>query len=150
VAVIALYPAQAELLRLLLARSPAVAAATLAVEVGTPAAFRHRDCLVALVSLTRSHSHRAVPLGDGPQALAEALTRAAGRLVLFGDPATLARRSQWQGALDHLDEHAARAERRLVGQLVESLEGQGPLTGAILVGAPGRTVPAGAVEGAGA
>jgi hypothetical protein len=150
VAVIALYPAQVDLLRLLLGRSPAVAASPLGVEVGLPGTFRHRDCLAALVSLTRSHSHRAVPFGEGPPALAEALTRAAGRLILFGDPATLARRSQWQGPLDHLDERAAGAERRLIGQLVASLQqGQGPQAGTLLLVPSAGPAPPGAVEGAG-
>jgi hypothetical protein len=126
VAVMALYPAQAELLRLLLRRSPALANLPWAVEVGLPSAFRQRECLAALVSLTRSHSHRAVSYGDGPHGLAEACTRAAGRLILFGDPATLARRSQWQGALDHLDEGAARTERGLAARLVACIQGHGP------------------------
>jgi hypothetical protein len=126
VAVMALYPAQAELLRLLLRRSPALANLPWAVEVGLPSAFRQRECLAALVSLTRSHSHRAVSYGDGPHGLAEACTRAAGRLILVGDPATLARRSQWQGALDHLDEAAARTERSLAARLVACIQGHGP------------------------
>jgi hypothetical protein len=125
IAVIALYPAQVELLRLLLRRSPAVAGCTWPIEVGLPAAFRQRECLAALVSLTRSHTHRAVSYGEGPHSLAEACTRAAERLLLFGDPATLARRVQWQGALDHLDEPSAQAERSLVARLVACLQGQG-------------------------
>src|SRR5262249_11337185 len=76
VAVLALYPAQAELIRNLLRQSPALAAARLNIEVAVPAAFRQRECRVALVSLTRSHGHRAVSLGEGPHALALALTRA--------------------------------------------------------------------------
>jgi hypothetical protein len=126
VAVMALYSAQAELLRILLRRSASLADFPWAVEVGVPATFRQRECLVALVSLTRSHSHRAVTYGDGPHGLSEACTRAAGRLILFGDPATLARRSQWQGALDHLDEGAARTERGLAARLVACIQGHGP------------------------
>jgi hypothetical protein len=126
VAVMALYPAQADLLRLLLRHSPALADLPWAVEVGLPATFRQRECLAALVSLTRSHTHRAVSYGDGPQSLAEACTRAADRLILFGDPATLARRTQWQGALDHLDEGAAQAERGLAAGLLACIQGQGP------------------------
>jgi hypothetical protein len=124
IAVIALYHSQAELIRLLFRRSP-VASTPVRVEFGVPAAFHGRECLVALISLTRSHVHRAVPFGEGPQALAEALTRPAGRLILFGDPATLARRSQWQGAVDHLDEPTARVERRLIAHLVSYLQGHG-------------------------
>ncbi len=126
VAVMALYPAQAELIRLLVRRSPALAACPVPVEVGTPAAFRQRECLAALVSLTRSHTHRAVSYGEGPHAVALALTRAASRVMLFGDPGTLARRSQWQGALDHLDDAAAGRERALAAGLVGYLQGHGP------------------------
>jgi hypothetical protein len=125
VGVLALYPAQAELIRLLVRRSPALAACPVPVEVGTPAAFRQRECLAALVSLTRSHTHRAVSYGEGPHAVALALTRTASRLMLFGDPGTLARRSQWQGALDHLDDAAAGRERALAAGLVGYLQGHG-------------------------
>jgi hypothetical protein len=126
VAVMALYPAQAELIRLLVRRSPALASAGVSVEVGLPSTFRQRECLVGLVSLTRSHSHRAVSYGEHPQALLEAFTRPVARLVLLGDPGTLARRSQWQGPLDHLDEPTARCEQALVTQLVHYLQGDGP------------------------
>ena len=114
----ALYPAQAELITRLLQRVPALLASSVTVEIGPPSAFRHRECLTALISLTRSHTHRAVPYGDGPLALTLALTRAAERVILFGDPGTLARRTQWQGALDHLDETAAERERTLAARLV--------------------------------
>jgi hypothetical protein len=125
-AVIALYAAQADLIRCLLAQTPTVAAAGVAVEVGAPSAFRHRECEIALVSLTRSHTHRAVAFGDAPEQFALALTRARRRLILFGDPGTLARRSQWQGPLDHLGEIAAARERAVVGRLVDYLHGPGP------------------------
>jgi hypothetical protein len=123
IAVIALYPAQAELITRLLQRVPALRATPVTVEVGPPAAFRHRECLAALVSLTRSHTHRAVPYGDGPQALALALTRATERLIVFGDAGTLARRSHWQGALDHLDETAGERERALAARVVKLIQG---------------------------
>jgi hypothetical protein len=126
VAVMALYPAQAELLRHLIRQSPVLADGPVAIEVGLPSAFCQRECLLALVSLTRSHAHRAVSFGDHPHDLAQALTRAAAGLILFGDPGTLARRSQWRGALDHLDESAAQQEGRVVGQLVHYLQGHGP------------------------
>src|SRR5262249_52071762 len=102
VAVMALYPAQVELLRQLIQQT-ALAQSPVPIEVGPPSAFHQRECLLALVSLTRSHTHRAVSYGDHPQVLTQALTRAASGLLLFGDPGTLARRSQWHGALDHLD-----------------------------------------------
>src|SRR5262249_12362005 len=113
VAVLALFPAQARLLQLLVSRSAVIAAAAVPVAEGLPAALAHRECFLALVSLTRSHTHRAVPFSDPPRALVLAFTRAVARLVLFGDPGTLTRRSQWHGALDHLDELAGRLEQAL-------------------------------------
>jgi hypothetical protein len=124
VAVMALFAAQVELLRVLLRQSSVLAEAP--VEVGLPAAFHQRECLVAVLSLTRSHTHRAVPYGEHPEELVRALTRAAARLLLFGDPGTLARRSQWQGALDHLDEIAGRREQALTTHLVSYIQGHGP------------------------
>jgi hypothetical protein len=126
VLVIALFPAQAELIRHFLKQSPALAAHAGYVAVGAPGCFRHREADVVLVSLTRSHSHRAVAYGEGPAALALALTRARRRLVLFGDPGNLVRRSQWQGVLDHLDEAAAQRECHVLGQLTRYLHGHGP------------------------
>jgi hypothetical protein len=124
-AVMALYPAQTELIRLLAARSAPLAAAPVSLEFGTPDAFRQRECFTALVSLTRSHSHRAVPFGGDPALLSTALTRAAFRLILFGDPGTLARRCQWNGAVEHLDETSAERERGRIAQLVAYLHGDG-------------------------
>jgi hypothetical protein len=129
VAVMALYPAQAELIRALLRRAPEVRGVP--VEVGLPADFRQRECLVALVSLTRSHTHRAVSYGEGPHELVRALTRPVARLMLFGDLGTLARRSQWQAPLDHLDEAASRREHGLVARLVARLQDHGPQPRAI-------------------
>jgi hypothetical protein len=114
-----------ELIRKLIERSALLARSPLAVEVNVPAAFRHRECAVALVSLTRSHGHRAVTWADAPQTLALALTRARWQLWLFGDPGTLARRAGWQGPVDHLDEAAAERERLLAAGLVRYLQGQG-------------------------
>jgi hypothetical protein len=124
-AVMAPSAAQVTLLRELVRRCDRLAACGLVVEVDRPEAFRQRECLAALVSLTRSHSHRAVPLGEVPHQLPLALTRARARLVLFGDPGTLARRGQWQGALDHQGEADAAREGRLVTQLLRYLQGQG-------------------------
>jgi hypothetical protein len=125
VAVVALYQAQAELIRLLLKQSSALAAGGLRVEVDAPAAFRQREFPLVLVSLTRSHGHRAVSFGEEPRHLPLALTRARTRLVVFGDPGTLARRSQWEGVLDHLDEAAAAREGAVVRGLVGYLQGAG-------------------------
>jgi hypothetical protein len=125
VAVMALFPAQAELIRRLSERSPVLARARDQFEVGPVAAFLHRECLIGLVSLTRSHTHRAVPFCDHPRMLVSALTRAMVHLVVFGDVGTVLRRMQWQGALDHLDEGSARREQavltHLVGHLSERL-----------------------------
>jgi hypothetical protein len=126
VAVLSLFPAQVQLLRHLIRQAPALAAAGLDVAVDLPAAFRQRECAVALLSLTRSHSHRAVAYGEDPETLVLALTRARHRLILVGDPGTLARRSHWEGALDHLNEAAAGRERQIVTHLVRYLQGQGP------------------------
>jgi hypothetical protein len=127
VAVVALYPAQAELLRILSRQVPALAASGLAIEIDVPAAFRERESLVTLLSLTRSHANRAVTFGDdGPEALALALTRGRHKLILFGDCGTLVRRCQWEGPLDHLDAESADHERGLVVQLVRYLQGHGP------------------------
>jgi hypothetical protein len=123
VAVLCLFPAQAELLRLLVQRSAVLAGSRVPFVVGRPADLAQRECLVALVGLTRSHTHRAVPFTEAPTDLVRALTRAAGRLVLFGDPGTMARRSQWHGALDHLDETAGSAEQGLIAQLLTELTG---------------------------
>jgi hypothetical protein len=117
-----LFPAQVELLRLLLDRSPVLQGAGIPVEVGLPAAFAQRECLVALLSLTRSHTHLAVPFSDHPQSLLLALTRAVARLVLFADPGTLARRSQWFGVLLHQNEVDGPIEQALVGQLLARMK----------------------------
>jgi uncharacterized coiled-coil DUF342 family protein len=125
VAVLALYPAQAELIRLLMRREPNLAALGHTVDVDVPYAFRQREAVVVLLSLTRSHTHRAVAFGEGPQMLALAMTRARSRLVIFGDPGTLLRRSQWEGSLEHLDEEAAARERHLITRLIRALPGCG-------------------------
>lgn len=123
VGVAALYPTQAQLIRCLIRRSPTLAGAALDIHVDVPAGFRERECAILLISLTRSHGHRAVTFGDGPHQWALALTRARSRLLVFGDPGTLARRAEWEGPVDHLDETAAAQERHLVVQLLESQNG---------------------------
>jgi hypothetical protein len=133
VGIVALYPAQVELIRRLIEQCPGLAAPAFDLKVDVPASFRENEYSVVLVSLTRSHAHRAVTYGEGPQALVLALTRARSKLFLFGDPGTLARRTQWQGSLDHLDETASAWERALVTQLVRYLQGQGGRQGAFQV-----------------
>ena len=90
--------------------------------------FRHRECDVAILSLTRSHERRAVTFGDDPAFLRLALTRARQRIVFVGDPGTLCRRSQWEGPLDHLDEAQALREKTWVAALVKNLQGGGAAT----------------------
>ena len=131
VAVVALYSAQAELIRRLIRQDPRLAPLDRVVEIGVPAAFRQREATVVLLSLTRSHTHRAVAFGDGPQMLALAMTRARAKLVVFGDPGTLLRRSQWEGPLEHLDEETAARERQLIARLVHCLPGCGSSTQAV-------------------
>jgi hypothetical protein len=122
VAVLALTAAQADLLRRLVRTTAGLPAH---VVVTTPPEFRHREAGTVVVSLVRSHAHRAVPYGDEPDWLPLALGRGRRRLVLVGDPGTLARRAEWDGPLDHLDGPAARRERDLVHHLVRYLHGRG-------------------------
>jgi hypothetical protein len=124
-AVIGLYAAQAALIRRLIRASSALASPPFGLAIGVPEEFREQESPVVLLSLTRSHSHRAVSFGEGPRQLALALSRARHRLLLFGDPGTLARRSQWDGPLDQLDAAAAARERDIICQLVRYLEGNG-------------------------
>jgi hypothetical protein len=125
VGIVALYPAQVELIRRLLGRTALLQAAAVAIDVGLPGAFRDRECAVILLSLTRSHVHRAVTFGDKPEMLTLALTRARSKVVIFGDPGSLARRSHWDGPLDHLDTVAATRERDFALHLVDYLQGRG-------------------------
>jgi hypothetical protein len=137
VVVTALYEAQVRLLRLLLLQSASLRAAGLVrvsesrfrlegpdpleISVEPPTALRQRECLVLLLSLTRSHTHRAVALGEQAGWLPLALTRASGQLLVFGDAGTLARRTQWQGAVDHLDDASGERERELATHLLRCL-----------------------------
>jgi hypothetical protein len=125
IAVMALYPGQVELIRRLVELSPRLKKCCPNLEFGLPTAFRERECPTVFLSLTRSHPHRAVSFGEGPHLLALALTRARSKLVIFGDPGSLSRRSQWTGHVDHLDESAAEREHEVVARLVEYLRGQG-------------------------
>ena len=128
VLVIALYEAQAELLRRLVGRSAILRSRPLALEIASPAQVRQRECDVLMVSLTRSHSHRCVPFGDDAADLALALTRARQRLLVFGDPGTLVRRTQWQGPLDHLDAAQAHLEALRLSRLVRHLQSHASVT----------------------
>lgn len=127
IGVMALYASQAQVIRHMLRQSPSLELPELEIRVGTPEDFRERECLIGLVSLTRSHAHRAVTYGQGPDMVALALTRARARLIIIGDPETLTRRAQWEGPLDHLDRAAAARERALVSRLARlARESSGP------------------------
>jgi hypothetical protein len=121
VALMALFPAQVALLRLLCQQSEVLAPWRQWIEVGLASTFQGRECLVALLSLTRSHTHRAVPFSDHPRSFAVALTRAVARVLVVGDPGTMLRRTQWQGALDHLDDSAGRREQALIAHFIGHL-----------------------------
>jgi hypothetical protein len=106
----------------------------LAARIDVPAAFAEEEFDTVFVSLTRSHAHRAVCFGEGPAQLALALTRGRRRLVVFGDAGTLARRGQWDGPVDHLDELTAGRERDIMGRLLEYIHGHGAHREAFVVG----------------
>jgi hypothetical protein len=125
IGVITLYPAQAELVRRLMAQDPALCDPDLDIRVDVPVAFRQQEYSLIVLSLTRSHGHRAVSFGEGPQGLELAFTRARHRLVICGDPGALNRRQQWDGPVDHLDEAASARERAMISILVSYLQGQG-------------------------
>jgi hypothetical protein len=133
VGVMSLYPAQVALLGYLIGRSPLLNSRRLCIAVGEPSAFREREFATVLLGLTRSHGQRAVSYGPDWQSVGLALTRARTKLIIFGDPDTLARRSQWKGAVDHLDESAAQRERGLASRLVGYLHGKGAHTRAFLL-----------------
>jgi superfamily I DNA and/or RNA helicase len=122
VAVIALQAAQAELIRHLLEQAVTPAGSPFKIEIGTPACFQQREADTVLLSLTRSHTHRAVAYSPDARALALALTRARARLLIFGDAGTLVRRCQWEGPLEHLDQSAAQREKQLLSRLLQGLE----------------------------
>jgi len=125
IGVVALYPAQVELIRRLIEQIPTLLVSEAEIVVESPEAIRDRQCLITLVSLTRSHGHRASSLGDGPHRLVWALTRSTRKLLIFGDPATLQRRCQWEGPVGTLDSVASHRERAILLNLVQYLEGNG-------------------------
>jgi superfamily I DNA and/or RNA helicase len=133
VAVLALFPSQVDLLRGLVRQSTGLKGAGFTLVIDEPAALREQEVAMVLLSLTRSHAHRPITYGEGPDLLTLALTRARSQVVLFGDPGSLARRSQWEGPLDHLDEATAAREREVIVQLVQYLQGQGPYPHAFLL-----------------
>ena len=81
----------------------------------------HAECDLLVISLTRSHVARAVTYGDDPLDMLCLLARARCRILFVGDPGTLARRAQWEGAIDHFDETEGERERRWVRALLPHL-----------------------------
>jgi hypothetical protein len=149
--VLAFSPAQAQLIRLLMESLPELRALLgAALYIETPKACFERTYEAVLVSLTRSHTHRATCYGSEPRDLVTALTRARAKLILFGDVGTLARRVEWQGALDHLDATASAQERAILSRLLGYLQGRGRHAHAfqIRTGGPGNSPSPGVRAGA--
>ena len=125
VAVLALYQGQVELLRRLIEQSETLRAGNLPLEVALPSRLHQRECEVVFLSLTRSHAHRCVAFGEDVNELPLALTRARGRLFVFGDPGSLCKRTNWHGPLDHLDAQSAHQELLRLSRLLAYLQKQG-------------------------
>ncbi|HLW67398.1 MAG TPA: AAA domain-containing protein [Gemmataceae bacterium] len=126
IAILALYRAQAELLRHMLRSEAITVPESIRLTVEFAGDFHQQECDLAILSLTRSHERRAVTFGDDPALLRLAVTRSRQRILFVGDPGTLSRRSQWEGPLDHLDEALAQREKTWVTALVKNLQGGGP------------------------
>ncbi len=124
VQVLSVYPAQVELIRALIQRSTRLSHASFEITVDSPRQLAHSECLVAVLSLTRSQESLAVPFCDHPSELLTALTRPKARLLIFGDVGTISRRCQWFGALDHLDETTGPMEQALLAELLVHLPEQ--------------------------
>jgi hypothetical protein len=91
------------------------------VDVLLPAELADRECDLLVISLTRSHVSRAVTFGDDPATMLGLFARPRCRIIMAGDPGTLARRAQWEGAIDHLDAAAGERERRWVNAVLHLL-----------------------------
>ncbi len=115
VAVLTPSPAQAALLRQFL--SALLEGSSVDIVVSDAEGMRGRGCLAAVVSLVRSQGTEAPAFSEHPDDLAVLLTRAAGRLVLVGDPGSMARRGQWYGPLDHQGDIAGPQEQALMQAL---------------------------------
>ncbi len=109
------FPTQVAVLRNLVGRSARLSRIPV---LDSAEAARH-ECDLLAVSLTRSHVARAVTYGETPAILAGLLCRARKKLLLAGDPGTLARRLQWEGPVDHLDATEAARERDWVAALAD-------------------------------
>jgi hypothetical protein len=136
VAVLALYTGQVELLRRLVEQSETLRGRSMPLEITLPSRMRQRECEVVLLSLTRSHSHRAVTFGDDIDELALGLTRASERVIVFGDPGTLSKRIHWHGPIDHHLAAASHQElvrlQRLVAFVHAQHEVLAPVNGTML------------------
>jgi hypothetical protein len=121
IAVLSCQSAQVQLLQLLWERE-ASARTNVPISFDTVGRFREREAAVVLISLCRSNSQRAVSYfddaGDWPLAFVSARIH----LLLFGDTATMVRRSEWQGTLECQTPAAAAYERLLVARLVECIK----------------------------
>jgi hypothetical protein len=122
-AIIAFSAAQAELLRLLVRRSAVLASPHDQIEIGLPEIFSGREFGTVLLSLTRSHGHRAVPYAESWHDWVIALTRARRQVFIFADPATLLRRAQFTGRLEPLDDAASAREAQLATALLRYCAG---------------------------
>jgi hypothetical protein len=125
VAVMALYEGQVALLRRLIEQSEILRAGNFPLEVALPSRLHQRECDVVFLSLTRSHAHRCVAFGEDLSDLPLALTRARGRLLVFGDPGSLCKRTNWHGPLEHLDAQSAHQERMRLVRLLAFLQKSG-------------------------
>lgn len=75
------------------------------------------ECDSMAISLVRSHVSRAVTFGESPEVLSRFLTSVRRRVLFVGDPGTLGRRLQWEGACDHLSSAEAAREHAWVAAL---------------------------------
>jgi hypothetical protein len=129
--IIALYEAQVAVIRRLLRAAPSLAARGASIEVGVPRSFAQREASWVVLSLTRSHSHRATGFGAGPGDLLLALSRAREKLFVFGDVGALARRANWEGTVERLDARQSDQERNLVRALLAGFQRVEPQTAAV-------------------
>jgi hypothetical protein len=124
VGVLALYEGQTELIRGLARQNARLLASRAIWNVATAGKLPKHRYDVVLLSLTRSHLHRAVSFGSSPDAILWAMTRAGRRLIVFGDIGTLVRRSMWDGPLDHLNAVASARERQTMARLMDYIAGK--------------------------
>jgi hypothetical protein len=122
VGVIAFSAAQVRLIQTLVERVPPKTIAHLNLRIGRPEELAQTEFDIVLISLTRSHTHRAVAYAATPQDWVRALTCGRKQIIIFGDPGNLVRRTQWHGGLDELNEVAANRERELATRLVRYLQ----------------------------